>query len=150
MSQGDSSGPSDSSATASPAAELAKTIVWLLRLQAGLTVAVTVGFLLWMGAQAAFAALAGGLIGIILTAIAALRLLQVGTDDAAVIVRGFYRAMAVKLAVAMLVFVVVAVQFAAWFGPIMSGYVATLMAYWVALWRLARVAVPVPPADNRS
>lgn len=150
MSQGDSSGPSDSSATASPAAELAKTIVWLLRLQAGLTVVVTAAFLLWLGTQAAFAALAGGLIGIILTAIAALRLLQVGTDDAAVIVRGFYRAMAVKLAVAMLVFVVVAVQFAAWFGPIMSGYVATLLAYWVALWRLARVAVPIPSADNRS
>lgn len=148
MSQGESSAPLGSPAGGSAAGELAKTIVWLLRVQAGLTVLITVVFLLWMGTQAAFAALAGGLVGIILTAVAALRLLQVGSDDAAAIVRGFYRAMAVKLAIAMLLFVVVAVQFAAWFGPIMSGYVATLLAYWLALWRLARVALPAPPTET--
>lgn len=130
--------------TPSAAGELAKTIVWLLRAQAALSAAVSLVFLLISGMTAAFAALSGGMLGIVLTAVAALRLLQTGSDDTSTIVRGFYRAMAVKMAIALLLFVIVAVQFAAWFGPIISGYLATVVAYWLALWRLARAAQPQP------
>ena len=50
----------------------------------------------------------------------------------------FYRGMALKMALAVVMFVVVAVRFADWFVPVLTGYLVTLVAYWIALLRLGR------------
>lgn len=118
-------------------AEFARTVVWLLRLQAVLTVVVSIALALWGGRSAALAGMVGGGIGLLLTALAALRAgMAVGSGDPARIVAAFYRAMAMKLVVAVLLFAIVAKWFAAWFGPVVIGYVATLAAYWVALLKM--------------
>lgn len=117
-------------------AQFAQTAVWLLRIQAILAgVAGLVWFFLG-GQPDALAALAGGGIGILLSALVALRMaVSVGGQHEQV-VRSFYRAMWLKLALAAFLFVVVARWFAPWFGPVLTGYCATLVAYWWALWRL--------------
>jgi len=117
-------------------AQFGQTMVWLLRIQAILA---GVAGLVWFvfGSQAqALGALAGGGIGILLTAMVALRMaLSVGSQHEQV-VRSFYRAMMLKLALAAFLFVVVARWFAPWFGPVLTGYCVTLLAYWWALWRI--------------
>lgn len=117
-------------------AQFAKTVVWLLRVQAILVGLVGLAFLVFGGQSHALAALAGGAIGIVLTAVVGLRMtISVGNQHEQV-VRRFYRAMMLKLALAAFLFVVVARWFAPWFGPILIGYCATVLAYWIALWRL--------------
>ncbi len=116
-------------------AQFAKTIVWLLRIQAILAGLAGLVWFLLAGQQHALAALAGGGIGILLSAAVALRMaVSVGAEHEQV-VRGFYRAMMLKLALAAFLFVVVARWFAPWFGPVLTGYCVTLVAYWWALWR---------------
>jgi len=118
-------------------AAFARMVAWLLRLQAMLVVAGALAALLPAGATVALAVLAGGGIGIALTAVAALRA-GVASGSAAAMVAGFYRGMALKLVLAVVLFVAVALWFAEWFVPVLAGYVITLAAYWVALIRVGR------------
>lgn len=119
------------------AAAFARMVAWLLRLQAALIVAGALVALALAGAPGALAVVAGGGIGVVLTAAAALRT-GVASGNAAATVAAFYRGMALKLALAVVLFVAVALWFAEWFVPVLAGYVITLAAYWVALFRVGR------------
>ncbi len=92
-----------------------------------------------IGLQAGRAAAVGGGIG------AAASLAQVASGfrrsaagNAQAIARGFYRGEALKIAVTVLLFVLAlrGRHFAP--GPLLAGYVATFVAYWVALARMTR------------
>ncbi|AKS40530.1 ATP synthase subunit I [Wenzhouxiangella marina] len=121
-------------------AHFAKTIAWLLRVQALLSGAAAILFALIGGLEQSLAALIGGAIGIVLTAVTALRVgLSLG-QDAKAMIAAFYRAMAFKLALAVILFVIVAKWFAGYFGPVLVGYVATVVAYWLAMGRLAHMS----------
>jgi ATP synthase protein I len=114
--------------------------VWLLRVQAMLVVAGSVTAVVLWRVDAGLGLLVGGGIGILLTAIAALRVGMIpASAGAAPMVAAFYRAMAMKMVVAVALFAIVAKWFAGYFGPVLIGYVATLVAYWLALWRLAQL-----------
>jgi len=118
----------------------AKTVVWLLRVQALLAGTAALAFAIVGGVEQSIAALAGGAIGIVLTAIAALR---VGTSlgrDVKTMMAAFYRAMAFKLVMAVVLFVIVAKWFSGYFGPVLIGYIATVVAYWLAMGRAAHMA----------
>ncbi len=121
-------------------AHFAQTIVWLLRIQAILTGVAGLAWFLATEQSDALAALAGGGIGVLLTAIVALRMAMTVGSDHGRIVRGFYRAMMLKMALAAFLFVVVARWYSAWFLPVLTGYGATIVAYWWALWRIQRKA----------
>jgi ATP synthase protein I len=128
-------------------AHFAKTVAWLLRIQALLAGLVAVMFAFIGGVEQSLAALIGGGIGVLLTAVTALRIgLSLG-GDAQTMVGAFYRAMAFKLVLAVILFVIVAKWFAGYFGPVLIGYVATVVAYWLAMWRLAHMT---PDADNQG
>ncbi len=117
-------------------AALARVIAWLLRSQALLAVGVAVVFGLTAGLPMAFAALCGGAIGLFLTAITGLRVALSQGREAKTMVRTFYRAMALKFVLAVILFVVVANWFAGYFLPVVVGYTMTLMAYWLAMRKL--------------
>ncbi len=123
----------------SESARFARTAVWLLRLQAGLGVAAALIGALAGGASPALAVLAGAGIGIVLTAASALRSAMLPPDaDAARVVSAFHRGMMLKLALAVVLFVIVAALFSEWFVPVVAGYAVTLVAYWIALVRVGR------------
>jgi ATP synthase protein I len=128
-------------------AHFAKTVAWLLRVQALLAGLAGLVFAFIGGLDQALAALIGGAIGVLLTAITALRIGLSLSQDAQVMVRAFYRAMAFKLVLAVILFVIVAKWFAGYFGPVLIGYVATVVAYWLAMWRMAHVS---PDIDNQG
>lgn len=114
----------------------AHTVAWLLRWQAILSVLGAVVYGLMAGAQMGLAVLVGGGIGLLLTAVTGLRIgLSLGRDPKAMIA-AFYKAMAFKLVLAVILFVIVAKWFSGYFLPVMTGYVATVLAYWLAMWRL--------------
>lgn len=117
-------------------AALARIIAWLLRSQALLAVAVAVVFGLLGGLPMALAALAGGAIGLFLTAITGLRIALATGGEAKTMVRTFYRSMALKFVLAVILFVIVAKWFAGYFLPVVTGYTVTLMAYWLAMRKL--------------
>ncbi len=117
-------------------AALARVIAWLLRSQALLTVAVAVAFGLLGGFPMAVAAMAGGSIGLLLTAITGLRVALSSGSEANTMVRTFYRAMALKFVLAVILFIIVAKWFAGYFLPVVAGYFVTLMANWLAMRRL--------------
>ncbi len=118
----------------------AKTIVWLLRVQALLAGVAAVVFAMIGGLEQSLASLIGGAIGIVLTAVTALRIGMSLGGDTKVMIVAFYRAMAFKLVLAVILFVIVAKWFSGYFGPVLIGYVATLVAYWLAMWRIAHVS----------
>ena len=111
----------------------ARIVVW--QLLVGL-----VGAALWspMGAQAAIAALAGGLASSLFSLQFALRVFSRSPDaPAGTLLRAFYRAEALKLALAAVLFVVAAKYFGHVFVPLVTTYIATLVVFWVALlWKL--------------
>lgn len=121
-------------------AGFARMAVWLLRVQATLVVAGSIIAVVLWRVDAGLGLLVGGGIGILLTAIAALRVGMIpASAGAARMVAAFYRAMAMKMVVAVALFAIVAKWFAGYFGPVLTGYVVTLVAYWLALWRLAQL-----------
>lgn len=123
--------------SANGTAGFARAVVWLLRLQAILAVAAAIVAGAVVGMGWAIAALAGGAIGIVLTAVSALRTGVVSASgDPVAMAAAFYRGMLIKMALAVVLFVVVAVFFADWFVPVIAGYVVTLVAYWIALLRI--------------
>jgi ATP synthase protein I len=92
-----------------------------------------------MDAAAGLAAAIGGAIG----AMASLAQVACGfrrstAGDASAIARGFYRGEAVKIAVTVLLFVLALRGRRLAAGPLFAGYVASFVAYWVALWRSGR------------
>ena len=122
--------------------QFARSIVWLLRTEAVLTAVAAIGLALWLGRDAALAGLVGGAIGIVLTAVAALRMAIVGSNaEPSQMVMAFYRGMTMKVVLAVVLFVIVAKWFAGFFVPVLIGYMATLVAYWLALWRLRTASV---------
>ena len=127
-------------------AALARLIAWLLRSQALLAVATAVLFGVIGGLEMALAALSGGAIGLFLTAIAGLRVALSQGSDANVMVRTFYRAMALKFVLAVILFVVVAKWFAGYFLPVVIGYMVTFMAYWLAMRKAS--SLPSSVMDN--
>jgi F0F1-type ATP synthase assembly protein I len=131
-------------------AGFARMAVWLLRVQASLVVVGSlVAAVVWRF-DAGLGLLAGGGIGILLTAIAALRVGMIpASAGAASMTAAFYRAMAMKLFVAVVLFVIVAKWFSGYFGPVLMGYVVTLVAYWLALWRLAQLEPMLKQHDER-
>ena len=62
--------------------------------------------------------------------------------DAAAIARGFYRGEAMKIGVTVLLFVLALRGRRLAAGPLFAGYVATFVAYWVALLRTAGTRGP--------
>lgn len=91
-----------------------------------------------IGAPAALAAATGGGIG------AAASLVQVASGfrrgtagNAQAIARGFYRGEAMKIGVTVLLFILALRGRTLAPGPLFAGYVATFVAYWVALVRSA-------------
>ncbi|MGY6554786.1 MAG: ATP synthase subunit I [Wenzhouxiangella sp.] len=116
-----------------PDVVFARAIAWLMRVQAGLIVVVGVVFFLIGGMSAALAALGGGAAGLFLTALSGLRVALSQGSESRQMVRTFYRAMALKFALTMLLFIVVAIWLPAFFGPVVSGYVVTVIAYWLAM-----------------
>ncbi len=115
----------------------AKTVAWLLRAQALLAGLGALIFGLFSGTTAAMGVLGGGFLGIALTAVAALRIGMAGSKEPQLMVGNFYRAMALKLILAVVLFVIVAKWFTGIFVPVVTGYAATVVAYWLAMWRLA-------------
>ena len=92
-----------------------------------------------IGLQAGLAAAVGGGIG------AAASLAQVASGfrrgaagNAPAIARGFYRGEALKIGVTVLLFVLALRGRRLEPGPLLAGYVATFVAYWVALARMVR------------
>jgi len=127
-------------------AEFAKTIAWLLRTQAVMTALAGVAFAMIGGVGWSMAALAGGAIGLLLTAVVALRVGLASSMEPKDMVRAFYRAMALKFVLAVVVFVIVAIWFAGYFVPVVTGYAATAVAYWLAMRKVA--LLPSSIADN--
>lgn len=133
------SGKPGNSQPAHDAAGFARTVVWLLRTQAVMAVVTAIVAGIFAGTGSALAVLAGGGIGIVLTAISALRTGAVSASgDPVAIAAAFYRGMLMKMALAVVMFVIVAALFAEWFLPVIAGYVVTLVAYWIALLRIGR------------
>jgi len=127
-------------------AEFAKTIAWLLRTQAVITALAGVAFAMIGGVGWSMAALAGGAIGLLLTAVVALRVGLASSMEPKAMVRAFYRAMALKFVLAVVVFVIVAIWFAGYFVPVVTGYAATAVAYWLAMRKMA--LLPSSITDN--
>ncbi len=120
-------------------AQFAKTVAWLLRIQAILAGLAGLAFAMVGGFEQALAALIGGAIGVFLTVVTALRIgLSTGQPPRA-LVASFYRAMALKFVLAVVLFVAVAVWFSGYFLPIVTGYAATAVAYWLAMQRMAHL-----------
>ncbi|MDT8410669.1 MAG: ATP synthase subunit I [Wenzhouxiangellaceae bacterium] len=133
------SGKPENGQPAHDAAGFARTVVWLLRTQAVMVVAAAIVAGIFAGKGWALAVLSGGGIGIVLTAVSALRTGAVSASgDPAAMAAAFYRGMLMKMALAVVMFVIVAAMFAAWFLPVIAGYVVTLVAYWIALLRIGR------------
>jgi ATP synthase protein I len=102
-------------------------------------VAVLCGALI--GLTAAGSALAGGGIGVagsLVQVLSAFR--RSARGDAKAIARGFYRGEAWKVAVTVLLFVLAFKRLHLSPGPLFTAYVATYIAYWVALARMGRAA----------
>ena len=133
------SGKPENSQTVHDSVGFAQTVVWLLRTQALMAVVAAIVAGIFVGTGSALAALAGAGIGIVLTAISALRMGAVSASgDPLAMAAAFYRGMLLKMALAVVIFVVVAAYFAEWFLPVIGGYVVTLVAYWIALLRIGR------------
>ena len=92
-----------------------------------------------MGAQAGLAAAIGGAIGTVASLVQVLSgFRRSAAHDARAIARGFYRGEALKIAVTVVLFVLVLRGWRLPAGPLLAGYVATFVAYWVALGRWTR------------
>ena len=131
-------------------AQFAKTIAWLLRIQAVLTALIGLLFALIGGLAWSMAALIGGAIGLFLTVTTAIRIgLAINTKPKQM-VRAFYRAMMLKFVVAVILCVIVAYWFAGYFIPVVSGYAATTVAYWLAMQKMAHLPDSTTGKEKRD
>src|SRR5262245_32575763 len=87
-----------------------------------------------MDARAGLAAGIGGGIGAVATLVQVMSAFRRSSaKDAAAIARGFYRGEAMKIGVTVLLFVLALRGRRLSAGPLFAGYVASFVAYWVAL-----------------
>ncbi len=105
-----------------------------------------VAFAMIGGLGWSMAALAGGAVGLFLTAVVALRVGLASNMEPKAMLRSFYRAMALKFVLAVVIFVIVALWFAGYFVPVVTGYAATAVAYWLAMRKMA--LLPGSIAEN--
>ena len=111
-----------------------RTALIIVAGQLGLTLLVMAVSLLLGGARSALSALAGGGIGTLASLYMALSFFRLGPSaDPARILRGVYRGEAVKLGITAVLFALVLVSMDVEFGPLIGAYVATFLAYWIAL-----------------
>lgn len=104
--------------------------------QAVVTLVIASAFLAFAGGRFAISALTGG--GISVAASLAMVLLvfrATGEDGAKRIVRGFYRGEAAKLGLTVLLMIAALRSGAIEPVPMLTAYIATLFAYWIALIR---------------
>lgn len=108
-------------------------VLSLLRSQALLAVIAAGLVLVFAGSRAALGVLAGGLIGVVLSLVFALRSFSLPAGASAQqMVAALYRGAAMKMLLAVILFVLVARFATPHFGMVMLGYSATLVAYWIA------------------
>ncbi|MDX1605658.1 MAG: ATP synthase subunit I [Candidatus Competibacterales bacterium] len=96
------------------------------------------GSLLWLilgGAREGLAAFVGGCIGAILSLYVTIRVGS-SSGDPRVIVGVFFRALAMKLLLAAVLFSAAAIFFADVYIPLITTFMAGLAAYWIALLRI--------------
>ncbi len=117
-----------------------------MRIQAVMAALCGIGFAMVGGLEWALAALAGGAIGLFLTVVTAFRVGLALGQEPQVMLRAFYGAMALKFALAVVLFVIVAIWFAGLFVPVLSGYAVTAVAYWLAMRKLATL----PGSDTEN
>lgn len=127
-------------------AAFARAIAWLMRSQAVLAVVTALAFAVLGGLQPALAALIGGGMGLFLTALIGLRVALAEGATPQRMVRTFYRAMALKFVLAVVLFVIVAKWFAGYFVPVVTGYAISLVAYWLAMRKIDGLAA----SDNQN
>ncbi len=102
-----------------------------------------------MGAHAGLASGVGGGIGALASLVQVLSGFRRGAGgDARAIASGFYRGEALKIAVTVVLFVLALRGRRLAPGPLLAGYVATFVVYWVALARMVR-AGPVGESVGR-
>ncbi|SRR5690554_395169 len=106
-------------------------------MQAALTALCGLAMAMIAGVSWGIAALAGGAIGLGLSLVTALRIRLSPGQEPTVMVQAFYRAMALKFVLAVVVFVIVATAFPGYFLPVVTGYAATAVAYWLAMRTMA-------------
>ena len=110
----------------------------LVLVQAALAGVVAVLCAAFSGGASALSALVGGGIGVAATLVQVASSFRAGAgSEPQAIARGFYRGEALKMAVTVLLFVAAlrAHRFAP--GAMFGGYVATFVAFWIALARFA-------------
>jgi ATP synthase protein I len=113
----------------------------LAQLAAALVVAAAIGGL-W-GARAGYSALVGGLISTVTSLYFALHVFGVRASAARVVVRSFYTAEVVKMAITALLFLAAVVWLKVDFLPLIVAYALTLLVYWFAL-------LSAPPAAKAN
>jgi ATP synthase protein I len=87
------------------------------------------------GSVTALAVLLGGAIAVVSGGVYALRMLTVKNNEAQTLVRAHYMGEMAKMAVTLLMFAVVFIWYPVVAAlPLFLGYVAALLAYWVALY----------------
>jgi ATP synthase protein I len=114
----------------------------LAQFAAALVLAVATGGI-W-GARAGYSALVGGLIAAVTSLYFALHVFGVRVSAARAVVRSFYTAEVVKMAITVLLFVAAVVWLKVDFLPLIVAYALTLLVYWFAL----LLAPPVPKANQ--
>ncbi len=142
--------PTPDSAQAVYDDQFAKTIAWLFRVQALLTALAGLAFAMIGGLAWSMAALVGGAIGVFLTGVTALRIGLALGGEPKQMVRAFYRAMALKFVLAVILFVIVAYWFAGYFIPVVSGYAATAVAYWLAMQKMTHLPDSTTGKEKRD
>lgn len=107
----------------------ARIVIW----QAAVGVAGAAVWLVVGGPRQAIAALVGGSIGAILSLYFAIKVFARGTRDPQLMLRDLFRALALKLALATVLFSLAAKFFADAFVPLITTFMAGLAVYWFAL-----------------
>jgi ATP synthase protein I len=107
-----------------------KIVVW----QAVVTLVCAVPWAILVGATAGLGALMGGGISVVLSLYFAIKMFSVdAASDPRGAVSAFFRAEALKLVLAAVIFSLVAKFLAHLFLPLISTFIATLAVYWFAL-----------------
>lgn len=114
----------------------------LAQFAAALVLAVATGGI-W-DARAGYSALVGGLIAAVTSLYFALQVFGVRVSAARAVLRSFYTAEVVKMAITVLLFVLAVVWLKVDFLPLIVAYALTLLVYWFAL----LLAPPVAKANQ--
>jgi len=111
-------------------------VAWVVLLQMGCAVLIASLFLVFKGASAGLAALAGGSIVAVGSAVFGWRAFAPGIADAAVISRAMYAGVALKWAWFAIALYVAFARLKLEAAPLLIGMVAAQLGYWAGLMRL--------------